>query len=53
MDELFSLPWLVIGRRGAALTAGPRTLVEAMDKHHDAHVEKAIDSRGSPYRESS
>ena len=30
MDELFSLPWTVIGRKGAELTAGKGSVAEAM-----------------------
>lgn len=30
MDELFSLPWTVIGRKGAALTAGKGSVAEAI-----------------------
>jgi len=30
MDELFNLPWHIIGRKGAALTAGKGSVAEAM-----------------------
>jgi hypothetical protein len=30
MDELFSLPWTVIGRKGAEMTAGKGSVAEAM-----------------------
>lgn len=30
MDEMFNLPWHIIGRKGAALTAGQGSVVEAM-----------------------
>jgi hypothetical protein len=45
MDELFNLPWLIIGRKGAALTAGKGSVAEAMalgdtEKEHMAGVEQ-------------
>lgn len=30
MDELFSLPWTVIGRKGAQMTAGKGSVAEAI-----------------------
>jgi len=36
MDELFSLPWTVIGRKGAELTAGKGSVSEAMTGAGDA-----------------
>jgi len=32
MDELFSLPWTIIGRKGAALTAGKGSVAETIAK---------------------
>ena len=49
MDELFSLPWYLVGRKGAKLTAGKGSMVEALaaaeaEKADDAeHVEHAKD----------
>jgi hypothetical protein len=31
MDEMFNLPWLVIGRKGAQLTAGSGAMSEVLD----------------------
>ena len=42
MDELFNLPWNVIGRKGAALTAGKGSVAEAMaagDREKVAEIE--------------
>lgn len=44
MDELFNLPWTVIGRKGAALTAGKGSVAEAMaagDREKVAEIERA------------
>lgn len=40
MDEMFSLPWHVIGRKGAALTAGKGSVAEAiaMGDHEKADI---------------
>jgi MFS family permease len=40
MDELFSLPWHVIGRKGAELTAGKGSMAEAMGR--DGGDEKVL-----------
>ncbi|CZR58162.1 related to quinate transport protein [Phialocephala subalpina] len=43
MDELFGLPWHIIGRKGAALTAGKGSVAEAMalgDSEKVAEIER-------------
>lgn len=44
MDELFNLPWYLIGRKGAEMTRGRGALSEVLDvegeKAVDAHLEK-------------
>ncbi|KAK3209169.1 hypothetical protein GRF29_69g988652 [Pseudopithomyces chartarum] len=45
MDEIFNLPWYLIGRKGAEMTKGHGGLSEVLDaggeKAVDAHLEKA------------
>lgn len=43
MDELFNLPWQIIGRKGAALSEGKGSVAEAMargDLEKIAYVER-------------
>lgn len=44
MDELFNLPWQLIGRKGAALTAGKGSVAEAIamgDREKVAEMERS------------
>jgi hypothetical protein len=44
MDELFNLPWHIIGRKGAELTAGKGSVAEAMamgDSEKIAYIERS------------
>ncbi|KAF4628293.1 hypothetical protein G7Y89_g9861 [Cudoniella acicularis] len=43
MDELFSLPWHVIGRKGAKLTAGKGSVAEAMSAGDPEKVANMIE----------
>jgi hypothetical protein len=42
MDEMFDLPWHVIGRKGAELTKGKGSVSEAMGSHENEN-EKGVD----------
>ena len=39
MDEMFNLPWYLIGRKGAQLTRGTGGMAEAMDTEGEKVVE--------------
>ena len=58
MDELFNLPWHIIGRKGAQLTEGKGSVAEAMargdlekiayvegNREHAEHVEVAAEDK--------
>lgn len=45
MDEMFNLPWHVIGRKGHQLTAGHGSVAEAYGKDAKTDVEMIEDTR--------
>lgn len=48
MDEMFSLPWYIIGRKGAAMTAGQGSVAEA---YSGADMEKIANIEQAEHRE--
>ena len=48
MDEMFNLPWHIIGRKGATMTAGRGSTAEAYD---DGDVEKRANIERADHEE--
>lgn len=47
MDEMFNLPWYLIGRKGAELTKGSGGMAEALDVGDEKAMSATIDRVGS------
>jgi hypothetical protein len=48
MDEMFNLPWYIIGRKGATMTAGRGSTAEAYD---DGDLEKNANTERAEHEE--
>lgn len=46
LDEMFNLPWHLIGRKGAELTKGSGGMAEIMDESGEKAVEYQMENAG-------